>query len=407
MVRVCDAIMGTGKSSAAITYMNEHPEKKFIYVTPYLDEAQRIAVSCPSMKMQKPRKLTEYNGSKTLHTIELVERDENITTTHQAFKYYPQRLLDLIKEKKYTLIIDENVDNLDGVKEDSSDIQMAIDAGYLKFVDGKYHLVKDDYNGTAHKELFKTLKNRDIVNVESNEGELFYWNFPPELITSFEDVFILTYLFDGQSLRYFLDMHNIEYKMIGIDHNDKGEYRFSDSTFYIPEYVCSLPDKIHILDNERLNKIGDKTTSLSISWFKKHKKDLPQLKNNIYNFFRHIASVPAEERMWSTFKDYEWWLKGKGYAGCFIPFNTKATNEYRNRTAIAYCVNVYMNVGQKLYYQRHNVNINEDLWSLSVMLQYIWRSAIRDGKEIYIYIPSSRMRNLLIDWINTVSKGGR
>ena len=33
MVRVCDAIMGTGKSSAAITYMNEHPEKRFIYVT--------------------------------------------------------------------------------------------------------------------------------------------------------------------------------------------------------------------------------------------------------------------------------------------------------------------------------------------------------------------------------------
>ncbi len=27
MIRVCDAIMGTGKSSAAITYMNEHPNE--------------------------------------------------------------------------------------------------------------------------------------------------------------------------------------------------------------------------------------------------------------------------------------------------------------------------------------------------------------------------------------------
>ena len=27
MIKVCDAIMGTGKSSAAITYMNEHPNE--------------------------------------------------------------------------------------------------------------------------------------------------------------------------------------------------------------------------------------------------------------------------------------------------------------------------------------------------------------------------------------------
>ena len=39
MIQVCDAIMGTGKSSAAITYMNEHKEEKFIYITPYLEEA--------------------------------------------------------------------------------------------------------------------------------------------------------------------------------------------------------------------------------------------------------------------------------------------------------------------------------------------------------------------------------
>lgn len=38
MIKVCDAIMGSGKSSAAINYMNEHPDKKFIYITPYLNK---------------------------------------------------------------------------------------------------------------------------------------------------------------------------------------------------------------------------------------------------------------------------------------------------------------------------------------------------------------------------------
>lgn len=44
-------------------------------------------------------------------------------------------------------------------------------------------------------------------------------------------------------------------------------------------------------------------------------------------------------------------------------------------------------------------------WALSEMIQWIWRSAIRDGEDIYIYIPSERMRNLLSDWIDEVSSG--
>lgn len=54
MIQVCDAIMGTGKSSAAITYMNEHKEEKFIYITPYLEEAERIKNGCKSMHFVEP-----------------------------------------------------------------------------------------------------------------------------------------------------------------------------------------------------------------------------------------------------------------------------------------------------------------------------------------------------------------
>ena len=38
-----------------------------------------------------------------------------------------------------------------------------------------------------------------------------------------------------------------------------------------------------------------------------------------------------------------------------------------------------------------------------IMIQWIWRSAIRDGGEVYLYIPSSRMRMLLINWIDEIS----
>ena len=52
------------------------------------------------------------------------------------------------------------------------------------------------------------------------------------------------------------------------------------------------------------------------------------------------------------------------------------------------------------FLESKGVTVDEDGFALSEMLQFIWRSAIRDNKEINIYIPSSRMRNLLVGWIN-------
>ena len=40
------------------------------------------------------------------------------------------------------------------------------------------------------------------------------------------------------------------------------------------------------------------------------------------------------------------------------------------------------------------------MFALSEMLQWIWRSRIRQGESINIYVPSKRMRNLLLDWLN-------
>lgn len=405
MVRVCDAIMGTGKSSAAIAYMNEHPDKRFIYITPYLEEATRIAKACAGMHFYEPQKKGEFNGSKTLHTIDLVRRGENIATTHQAFRFYPGELLELVREQGYTLIIDENVDVLETLNEDSADIQMAIDAGYIEQTgNGVYHLVKDVYTGRTHRDLFRVLRTRDLIKVTGEKREsFFYWQLPPELITSFEDVFILTYLFNGQSLHHFLEMYHIPYQFIGVSRED-GEYRFSETDYYVPEYVHTLKDMIHIVDKPRLNKIGDDPFALSMNWFERGGEEVSSLKKNVYNFFFNLSGVNADKKMWSTFSDAEYKLRGKGYSNGFVTFNTKATNKYKDRTAAAYCVNIFMNVGQKLFYVNNGVDVNENDYALSVMVQWIWRSAIREGKAIELYIPSSRMRNLLIEWIKEVSQ---
>ena len=53
----------------------------------------------------------------------------------------------------------------------------------------------------------------------------------------------------------------------------------------------------------------------------------------------------------------------------------------------------------------NGIAVDGDGYALSEMLQFIWRSAIRDGKEIWVYIPSIRMRSLLKEWIEANSSG--
>jgi len=41
-ITIVDSICGTGKTSWSIQYMNNNEEKKFIYITPYIDEVKRV-----------------------------------------------------------------------------------------------------------------------------------------------------------------------------------------------------------------------------------------------------------------------------------------------------------------------------------------------------------------------------
>lgn len=410
MIKVCDAIMGTGKSQSAIAYMNERLNDKFIYITPYLDEADRIKKGCPKLKFIEPsNNLKEYDFKKSAHTAALIKSGRNIATTHQAFKNYtPDVLLD-IKEQGYTLIIDENVDILENCDYSPGDLQLAVDAGYVIENDGMYSIGEKEYKGKVLTGLFTLLKSRDLVRIEDEKSNsLFYWTLPPDLLTSFKDVFILTYLFTGQSLHHFLKIYNIPYEYIGIEktEGDTG-FRFCEPPGYTPEYVSHLGDMLNILDNPKINGIGDDYFALSKNWYDKGKGNAEKLKKNVYNYYNNIyKDIPADRRLWATYNGAFSKVKGKGYTKGFLTFNSKATNKYKTRDCLVYLVNIFMNVNEKKFYQKHGIEVDEDIYALSIMVQWIWRSAIRDGEKVNLYIPSKRMRTILINWIETTSRGG-
>lgn len=126
---------------------------------------------------------------------------------------------------------------------------------------------------------------------------------------------------------------------------------------------------------------------------------LEQLKANTENFFRTVSKTNSEDNMYTVFKSYTKYIKGKGYSKGFVPCNARGTNEFKDKKALAYLVNFFMSPEIRQFVNHYDLIFDEDMCSLSALLQWMWRSQIRNGKPIDIYIPSERMRELLNNWI--------
>lgn len=162
-------------------------------------------------------------------------------------------------------------------------------------------------------------------------------------------------------------------------------------------------------------KLGKKKKyiyALSKGWYDRRRYDDPdirKLRNGLKKFFQSIPNGGSETRLWACFKsDVNKLVDSRTgrFRNNFLQTSARATNQYKDRTDIAYLVNRFADPNIMSFFAKQGVTINPEHFALSEMLQWVWRSAIRDDKPINLYIPSRRMRELLIDWINTTNQGG-
>lgn len=424
MIYVCDAIMGAGKSTAAINYMNSHKDRRFIYVTPNNDETKRIRHACPDLHFVLPSNMSdEYEHQKRVHFKHLLSCGENIATTHVLFSLCDEEAISMIEEQGYTLMIDESVAALDKIPAKADDVRMAMGSEWFQcndIDDGNVHEITTsgkEYTGSWMRDIKLYAQSHRLVALKDADGEdkLYCWMFNSKLFTMNIDTFVLTYIFTASPMSYLFQMHNISYQYIGVVKDQDGNFQFSWTDMYIPEYTKRLKEMIHIVKRERMNRVGAKCNGKSNQWsinntneHLKHRSDgkIDALKKNLDNYFNNIhrGSSP-EEKLWTCYPKALSALKGRGYASRYLVFNQRATNDYKSARILAYCFNVYMPLWEKRYYEKLGITVDENAYSLSVLIQWIWRSAIRDGEEIWIYIPVQRMRELLEQWIDEVSSG--
>lgn len=385
--------MGSGKTSWSIQHINRNPFDNFLYITPFLDEVERI-ISNTTRDFKQP--INKGNGK--LGAInEMLACQDDIASTHELFKHLDEESRENIKNGQYTLILDEVlnvVEPYDNIRND--DMKLLKDSGCVTVDDDGFVIWnkdKLDYD-TKYNDIKILADNRSLIYINQ---KLLLWRYPPEIFTLFDKVYILTYLFEASILKNYFDLYGIEYEQKSIA-EENGKYFVTD--YFVPDTSVYI-DKINVFEGRLNENISQKINGLSSTWFKAkiNQDSIRQIKRNLYNYFGNIVNAKSETIMWTTFKDYKPKLKGKGYSSQFVSYNCRSTNEYVDRYNLAYCVNVYLHPGITQFFTQRGINIDNDLYGLSEMIQWIWRSRIRKGESINIYIPSMRMRNLLIAWL--------
>ena len=397
-ITIVDARMGRGKSSAAIRYMNEHKDdKRFLYITPFLDEVDRICQWCDFDQPDSDHltKSTELKNH--------LRYGHNVSATHSLFYLMDDEALQLVRDMHYSLIIDESIQVVGHVAITSKDFELI--TSHLADVDdqGFVHWRDQDYSGklTGYKEIadMNSLLKLDtaLLNVLN-----------PKMLEAFDEVFMLTYMIEGQYQKAYLDYFGFSYKIVGVENDESGS-RFSDKPDMPPP--VDFGELIHLVDRRLPKSITNDYHALSKNWFDKRKyddKDIRALRNAMRSFFRSIQSGGPSSRLWTCYKsgiDKLVDAKTKRYKSNFLQISARATNEYRKRTDIAYMANRFADPNVMKFFASRDISIDKDKYALSEMLQWIWRSAIRDGKPINLYIPSKRMKNLLVDWIKQNNGG--
>lgn len=406
-VKVCDALCGAGKTSACINMMNERVDTKFIFVTQYLTEVERIKQGCASRGFVSPDSDLNIGHTKLADIHRLMTAGRNIATTHSLFISYTEETKRLIREQKYVLVLDESVDVLCMSDVTGGDLNILIRSESVKEEDGMLKWIDDSYDKDDRGRFREEMLRAKSKNFLKYDDEYFFWSIPPELFTCFTEAYVLTYMFHAQTLRCFFDLYRIKYELIGTKKTGD-KYEFCDITEM--NRTRELRDKIHILDNDKLNAIGNGRTSLSFSWYRhsRTEEDMPDLvriHNNINNLYKNIWKVSSREVMWTTYKEYESIVAGKGYKSAFVTYNKRASNEYCDRRYLAYCVNNFPRPWESRYFKEHGVEVDGDSYAVSILVQWIFRSAIRKGEEVWVYIPSERMRSLLTTWLDNLAEG--
>lgn len=396
-VRIIDRPCGTGKTTDILRSFRQ--DQRYLVVVPLLSEVRRV-VEDAVVSFVEPRAGGE-SDTKAEHLDALLKQGLNVVTTHKLFTDIAtaatRGLLD-----DYHIIIDEVLDVVQTV---SGKTRMSFDQFYLndgyategddgvitptEKWDEQYQLVSD----TLDPRLYKLAKAQTLYRMD---GKFFLWVLPASLLRCGRSLTVYTYMAEGSLMLAYLKKLGIAFHHERYAH----EAAFRASARQLVD-IRSIP----ALERLSFSYTGQ-TETKGQAWREKLvSTGLKNLKQ------RSLMGVDLNEVIITCAKQ-NWQQEGshpkpKGFArgsrmfgANWLPNTTRGTNDYAHASVCIYLYDQHINPCIRRWLGMMDQAAN-DRFALAELIQWVYRSRVRRGDPITLYLPSNRMRTLLREWIES------
>jgi hypothetical protein len=231
---------------------------------------------------------------------------------------------------------------------------------------------------------------------------MFFWELPIDQLKAFKSITVLTYMFDASVMHAYFRCYGIDWQRLSLT-SDRTLMSWNQEIE--AAQAQSIAKYLYVLTGDKLNDTGEKANSYSTSWLNSRSPtQLAEFERAARNALQNIFGARGITTMWSCVKGLQSHLTPKGFKKAFIACNVRATNEYKDKVHLAYLRNIYSQPPVVQYFHARGVTVDQDRYALSELLQWIFRSAIREQKDVKLYLPSKRMRKLLHGWSGGLCK---
>jgi hypothetical protein len=435
--------MGLGKTTyildqlrqSALNPFTDQPRRKVIVLVPLRSEIERYQLALPAYAFKEPserdpKRLRKIGrGKKFYDLIRLVEAGESIISTHALFYKMDRELYAKLQKAGYELIVDEVLETVTIYKGlDPDDLQVMLNEEMVSIDPRTRRLDWNQVKWPNYAGEF--LRIRQLCETGSLvvfRDKTFIW-----VLRCFSKVTLATYMFDASPFSAYLKNEGFTFNrqtvngnlttpsLIPWHHAKSSEAAIKARLRELIEIEGGTANDIGREGWDNGKRAGN-SHPFSSGWIgRQPATTLTKIKASVSWFFKKHG-VKSNRLAWSTFKDHKVALRGNGYtrshsrdpeknpnmvageAYGFLPWNAQATNDYCEVEAMAYLLNVYYHPTVKAYFDHLGGNVSPDLYALSALLQWVWRSRIRHSQPIKLYIPSDGMRDLFTRWLTADS----
>ena len=405
-ITLLDHPCGFGKTTSLLSVINSQPDLKFLVVVNTLDEVDRIMLGVSQGRMFAPKDALEANANKGDQLEKLLVAKKSVVITHKLYEK-AGRLADGGLLRDYSVIIDEvpnTISALPAVKPESMK-EIYLDKGFLemsptaelrvtqKWIDGY-----DKFSDTLRSSIFNASLGRGLFY--DGKGNLIT-SIPVSLFDYAGSVTVLTFLSSGSLLTKFLELNGLKYETKTVP----GALRAFRERALSLLTIQALP----ALEKVPYSYSKQKTYTVSSKPARTTATALKNLKQ------RQLVDIDPGNILLTCSKSA--WYKSSRRGDIDVtrpgPFaknsrlfskanwianTTRGTNNYSHCTHLIYLFEQNVNPVLMNWMKVNDAEFRQQ-YAVTEMIQWIWRSQIRNGLPVTVYMPSKRMRDLLTSWL--------